>query len=504
MKMDTEHILQAQPQGTLWTVQIISVMLMAVLQVLHPELMWPCTKSVIFFCLESYILAGLDAAIEDGVDVISYSLGSDDNLPFYDDNIAIGMYSTMEKGILLSCSAGNSGPVESVTNGAPWILTVGASTTDRKISAVAVLGNGAEYEGESAFQPTNFSRKLLPLVNGSDCEWLDTIDVQGKIVLSNKGEAVKNEGGASMILMNEKSRGSTTLSKYYVVPTTHVSYNDGQMIINYIKSISTPVATISFRGTKIGDKHAPTVAYFSSRGPLRQSQGILKPDIIGPGVNILAAWPTPVGATITSATATSSTFNFLSGTSMSCPHLAGVAALLKSAHPDWSPAAIKSATMTTADFINLGNNPIQDETLETADLFTLGSGHVNPSRATDPGLIYDIQPEDYIPYLCGLNYTDDQVSAIVKKKVHCTSSIPQSELNYPSFSIPKLSSAQTYTRTVTNVGEAISAYTVKVFGLKGVEVTVNPKILKFIALNQKVSYNTTVRCQILQDIHRDT
>ncbi|KAF3637366.1 putative subtilisin-like protease-like [Capsicum annuum] len=307
-----------------------------------------------------------------------------------------------------------------------------------------------------------------------------------------------------MILMNEKSRGSTTLSKYYVVPTTHVSYNDRQMIINYIKSTSTPVATISFRGTKIGDKHAPTVAYFSSRGPLRQSQGILKPDIIGPGVNILAAWPTPVGATITSATATSSTFNFLSGTSMSCPHLAGVAALLKSAHPDWSPAAIKSATMTTADFINLGNNPIQDETLETADLFTLGSGHVNPSRATGPGLIYDIQPEDYIPYLCGLNYTDDQVSAIVKKKVHCTSSIPQSELNYPSFSIPKLSSAQTYTRTVTNVGEAISAYTVKVFGLKGVEVTVNPKILKFIALNQKVSYNTTVRCQILQDIHRDT
>ncbi|PHU05195.1 hypothetical protein BC332_26017 [Capsicum chinense] len=412
--------------------------------------------------------AGLDAAIEDGVDVISYSLGSDDNLPSYDDNIAIGMYSTMEKGILLSCSAGNSGPVESVTNGSPWILTVGASTTDRKISAVAVLGNGAEYEGESAFQPTNFSRKLLPLVNGSDCEWLDTIDVQGKIVLcdtsghisrSNKGEAVKNEGGASMILMNEKSRGSTTLSKYYVVPTIHVIYNDGQMIINYIKSISTPVATISFRGTKIGDKHAPTVAYFSSRGPLRQSQGILKPDIIGPGVNILAAWPTPVGATITSATATSSTFNFLSGTSMSCPHLAGVAALLKSAHPDWSPAAIKSATMTTADFINLGNNPIQDETLETADLFTLGSGHVNPSRATDPGLIYDIQPEDYIPYLCGLNYTDDQ-----------------------------LSSAQTYTRTVTNVGEAISAYTVKVFGLKGVEVTVNPKILKFIALNQKVDY----------------
>ncbi|KAH0720791.1 hypothetical protein KY290_005785 [Solanum tuberosum] len=292
--------------------------------------------------------------------------------------------------------------------------------------------------------------------------------------------------------MNEKYRGSITFSQYDVVPTTQVSYNDGQEIIGYVKSTSTPVGTISFKGTRIGDKHAPTVVYFSSKGPFMPSQGILKPDIIGPGVNILAAWPTPIGGETTSASS-SVTFHILSGTSMSCPHLAGVAALLKSAHPDWSPAAIKSAIMTTADLINLGNDPIQDETLEPADLLTIGSGHLNPSRANDPGLIYDIQPEDYIPYLCGLNYTDDQVNIIVKKKVYCTSRIPQSELNYPSFSSPKESNVQMYTRTVTNVGEAISAYMVKVSGLKGVEVTVNPKILKFTALNQKASYNVTVK-----------
>ncbi|XP_049400015.1 subtilisin-like protease [Solanum stenotomum] len=452
-----------------------------------------------FYCLEYKILAGLDAAIEDGVDVISISIGFGHlRSPLYDDNIAIGTYSAMEKGIFVSCSAGNGGPRSgTVENGAPWILTVGASTTDRKISAVAVLGNGAEYEGESAFQPTNFSRKLLPLVNGTNCELFNTSDVKGKIVLCDSSSdlsrkdiarIVKKAGGAGMILMNEKYAGSTTFSQYDAVPTTQISYNDGQEITNYMKSTSTPVATITFKGTKIGDKHAPTVAYFSSRGPCMQSQGILKPDIIGPGVNILAAWPISIGGETTSLT-----FNILSGTSMSCPLLAGVAALLKSAHPDWSPAAIKSAIMTTADIINLGNDPIQDETLEPADLLTIGSGHVNPSRANDPGLIYDIQPEDYIPYLCGLNYTDDQVSAIVRKKVHCTSSIPQSELNYPSFSIPKESSAQTYTRTMTNIGEAISAYTVKVFGLKGVEVTVQPKILKFTALNQKASYNVTVK-----------
>ncbi|XP_004249825.3 subtilisin-like protease [Solanum lycopersicum] len=452
-----------------------------------------------FYCLEYKILAGLDAAIEDGVDVISISIGFGHfRSPLYDDNIAIGTYSAMEKGIFVSCSAGNGGQRSgTVENGAPWILTVGASTTDRKISAVAVLGNGAEYEGESGFQPTNFSQKLLPLVNGTNCELFNTSDVKGKIVLCDSSSVlsrkdiariVKKTGGAGMILMNEKYAGSTTFSEHDAVPTTQISYNDGQEITNYMKSTSTPVATITFKGTKIGDKHAPTVAYFSSRGPCMQSQGILKPDIIGPGVNILAAWPISIGGETTSLT-----FNILSGTSMSCPLLAGVAALLKSAHPDWSPAAIKSAIMTTADIINLGNDPIQDETLEPADLLTIGSGHVNPSRANDPGLIYDIQPEDYIPYLCGLNYTNDQVSAIVRKKVHCTSSIPQSELNYPSFSIPTESSPQTYTRTVTNIGEASSSYIVKVFGLKGIEVTVQPKILKFTALNQKMSYNLTVK-----------
>ncbi|XP_055803540.1 subtilisin-like protease [Solanum dulcamara] len=450
-------------------------------------------------CQEAYILAGLDAAIEDGVDVISISLGGPP-MPFYDDCLAIGAYSAIQKGIFVSCSAGNKGPtVGTVKNGAPWILTVAASTTDRKIRAVAVLGNGAKYVGESAFQPTNFSGKLLPLVNANNCESLPTIDVKGKIVLCDtsgdlsrieKGEEVKNAGAAAMILMNEKNGGYTTFADVHVHPTTHVSYFNGLKIINYIKSTSAPVATISFKGTRIGNKHAPTVASFSSRGPSLASPGILKPDISGPGVNILAAWPTSVEEMITSAT---STFTIISGTSMACPHLAGVAALLKNTHPDWSPAAIKSAIMTTADIVNLEKDPIEDERLKPANLFTIGSGNVNPSRASDPGLIYDIHPEDYVPYLCGLKYTDIQVSAIVRRKVHCTSSIAETELNYPSFSIHSKSGAQTYTRTVTNVGEANSTYTVKVSGLDGVEVTVSPITLKFSALNQKASYNVTVK-----------
>ncbi|KAI3693775.1 hypothetical protein L1987_76727 [Smallanthus sonchifolius] len=143
--------------------------------------------------------------------------------------------------------------------------------------------------------------------------------------------------------------------------------------------------TIVFQGTVIGDKSAPQVTSFSSRGPNLQSPGILKPDIIGPGVSILAAWPTSIDNTTTSVP-----FNVISGTSMSCPHLSGIATLLKSAHPDWSHAAFKSAIMTTADLINLNNEPIQDETELPASLFAIRAGHVNPSKANDPRLIYDI------------------------------------------------------------------------------------------------------------------
>ncbi|PHU26084.1 hypothetical protein BC332_04416 [Capsicum chinense] len=441
---------------------------------------------------------GYDASIEDGVDVISISIGGEAR-PLYEEIIAIGAYSAIEKGIFVSCSAGNSGPFSAtIENGSPWILTVGASTTDRKISAVAVLGNGAKYEGQSAFQSAKISRKLLPLINGGNCETLARIVIRGKIVLcetkgnlseTDKGQAVEKAGGAAMILRNEKDRGDTTYADLHVLPATHVSYIDGLKIIKYINSTSAPVATISFKGTRFGDEHASEVAFFSSRGPNTISSGILKPDIIGPGVNILAGWIETAEGVMPSV----KSFNMDSGTSMACPHLAGVAALLKSAHPDWSPAAIKSAIMTTADFVNLGKNPIQDEKLNPADLFTIGSGHVNPSKANDPGLIYDIQPQDYVPYLCGLNYTDQQVTTVVKRKVHCTSRIAEAELNYPSFSINLGSGAQTYTRTVTNVGEASSIYTVQVIGVEGVALSIKPRILKFSTLNQKLSYQVTFK-----------
>lgn len=228
-----------------------------------------------------------------------------------------------------------------------------------------------------------------------------------------KGEEVKNAGGAAMILMNEESDGFSTNADAHVLPATHVSHAAGQKIKAYINSTATPTAAILFKGTVIGNPLSPLVASFSSRGPNLESPGILKPDIIGPGVSILAAWPFPLD----NRTNSKSTFNVISGTSMSCPHLSGIAALLKSSHPYWSPAAIKSAIMTSAYTQNVEGKAIVDQTLQPADVFATGAGHVNPTRANDPGLVYDIQPDDYIPYLCGLGYKDEEVGILVHRKI---------------------------------------------------------------------------------------
>ncbi|CDP09941.1 unnamed protein product [Coffea canephora] len=415
-------------------------------------------------CRSADVLAAIDAAVLEGVH----------------DEIAIGAFGAIRNRVFVSCSAGNDGPLyQSLRNGAPWILTVGASTTDRDVRATAVLGNNQEFDGQSFFQPKDFQTTLLPLVypgmNGDQfaatCEKgsLDNIDVKAKIVLCDgfgveTGETVRDAGGAAMILMNQQSSGYTTSAEVHVLPATQVSFADGQAIKAYINSTSTPKATIQFKGTIIGVKDAPAVAAFSSRGPNHASPGILKPDIIGPGVNILAAW----SESVEDKTTTKSNFNVISGTSMACPHLSGIAALIKNAHPRWSPAAIKSAIMTTANFTNVTSSPIIDERRVPADIFMIGAGQVNASRALDPGLVYDIQPNDYIPYL--------------------------SQLNYPSFAIQlPQNTTQTYSRIVTNVGIAVSSYHVEIEEIPGVEVSVQPEVLNFTELDQQMTYQITFR-----------
>ncbi|XP_064987550.1 subtilisin-like protease 4 [Musa acuminata AAA Group] len=451
-------------------------------------------------CMGHDMLAAMDAAVADGVDVLSFSISADP-IPFHSDPIAQGTFNAIGKGVFISCSAGNEGPDPgSVNNDAPWVLTVGASTTDRLFLASVKLGNGRKLYGESLHRPRSFKPKMLPLVypgfvtakdgaymciNGT----LDGVDVRGKMVLCQLGvidsvqmsEVVKKAGGAGMIVMNYPVDGYTIIADDHVLPTSVVPYAYGLEIQAYINSTSTPIANIIYHGTVMRRPHSPDVASFSSRGPSQITPGILKPDIIGPGVDILAGW-------------NSQAFALISGTSMSCPHLSGIAALIKKAHPGWSPAAIKSAIMTTAYVTDNTGGPILDELHHPADLFAVGAGHVNPRQAIDPGLVYDLTQEDYVPYLCGLGYNDSAVSALTRKPVRCSSlkSISQGELNYPSISVKlraNSSKSVSYTRTVTNVGKPTSIYAVKVDMPKGVSARVTPTTLSFKKVNQKKSFS---------------
>ncbi|GFP82971.1 subtilisin-like protease sdd1 [Phtheirospermum japonicum] len=409
-------------------------------------------------CYSSDILAAMDLAIRDGVDVLSLSLGGFP-VPLYEDTIAIGSFRAMEHGISVICSAGNNGPIQnSVANEAPWIATIGASTLDRKFPAVVRLGNGKYLYGESMYpgQRLRPAEKELELVSNTE------------------------------INLEEDSVDT------HVLPATLIGSDEAYRLKEYINSTARAKARIIFGGTVIGKSRAPAVAQFSSRGPSYTDPSILKPDMIAPGVNIIAAWPQNLGPSALPEDSRRVNFTVMSGTSMACPHVSGLAALIRSAHPKWTPAAIKSALMTTAVITDHLGNPIMDGD-ERAGLFAIGAGHVNPERAINPGLIYDIKPDDHVTHLCTLGYSKSDIFSITHRNVSCRDILRKNKgfsLNYPSFSVifktgDKRKMVQ---RRVTNVGKPNSIYSLEMKAPEGVSVRVRPRRLVFKRMNQTLSY----------------
>ncbi|CAI7807091.1 unnamed protein product, partial [Closterium sp. NIES-54] len=235
----------------------------------------------------------------------------------------------------------------------------------------------------------------------------------------------------------------------------------------------------------------PAVADFSSTGPLRDpssdatatfpTNSILKPDIVGPGVDLYAAWPAEkVGKP--------GSYSQLSGTSMSTPHLAGIAALIMQKHPSWSPAQVMSAIMTTAKTTDTSGAAIDNGYGEAATPWEMGSGHVFPPKLLDPGLTYDARAAAYRNFLAG------QSMKQAKKhfpRARLTAVAPR-ELNRPSISIPRLKGTATANRTVTNVADSSSTYTASIEPLSGVSIKVSPN--KFtIAPGKRVTFMVTLK-----------
>ncbi|CAK7356500.1 unnamed protein product [Dovyalis caffra] len=400
-------------------------------------------------------------------------------------------------------------------NIAPWILTVGASTIDREFPADVVLGNGRVFNGVSLYSGDPLVDYKLPLVYAGDvgnryCYMgrLSPSKVQGKIVVCDrgwnarveKGAAVKLAGGLGMILANTADSGEELIADSHLLPATEVGEIAANKIREYIRLGQYPTATILFRGTIIGTSPAaPKVAAFSSRGPNYLTPEILKPDVIAPGVNILAGWTGLVGPTDLELDPRRVEFNIISGTSMSCPHVSGIVALLRKAFPDWSPAAIKSALVTTAYTLdNSGKNFEDLATGEESTPFIHGAGHVDPNSALNPGLVYDMDTSDYIAFLCAIGYDSKRIAVFVKESPSsdiCSGEVGSpGNLNYPSFSVVFQSNSDvvTYKRTVKNVGSSPDAvYNVEVNAPANVDIKVSPSTLVFTGEKKTLSYEIT-------------
>jgi subtilisin family serine protease len=422
----------------------------------------------------SDLVAAIDQAVADGVDVINYSIsGTQTN---FRDPAEIAFMYAANAGIFVAASAGNSGPTTStVAHPSPWITTVAAGTHNRTALGSVTLGNGVTYTGAS-LAAASISASLI---NSTDAGMagasatalslcystaqnggapaLDPAKVAGKIVVCDRGTnarvdkslAVYEAGGVGMILLNPSNNSLN--ADFHSVPTVHLQNTDAAAVHAYA---ATAGATATINNSYMDySAAAPFTASFSSRGPLQASGDLLKPDLIAPGQDILAAVAPPGNGGLN--------FNLYSGTSMSSPHVAGLAALFKQLHPDWTPMMIKSALMTTGSDILDGPNT------HPLVIFRQGAGHVQPNLAMDPGLVFDSNMNDWLGFLCGTQLPSS----------YCTSRgipvVAPSDFNSPSIAISALAGARTVTRTVVNVG-AKGTYSVAVTGLSGITVSVSP------------------------------
>ncbi|GLJ13956.1 hypothetical protein SUGI_0223210 [Cryptomeria japonica] len=428
-------------------------------------------------CNDADILAAIDDAIYDGVDILSVSIGFIFPRPYFQDSIAIGAFHAMKRGILLANSAGNSGPdIPSVINNAPWSLTVAASSIDRKMKTQILLGNKISIMG-IAINTYTMEKQWYPLVYGGDvanvsggftsanssyCQYssLDHKKVKGKIVICNTDyldspdHSVYLADGVGAILISDASPNEAST---FLNPASSITSKQAKIVLSYVNSTRSPVAKI--KKTANSNGVAPIVASFSSRGYNPFTLDILKPDITAPGLEILASFIPNISISGWPEDKRRSNFNIMSGTSMSCPHAAGVAGFVKSYHQDWSPAAIKSALMTTA--FELDSNLPGNRDAE----FGYGAGQINPMKAIDPGLVYDAGVNDYMKMLCMDEAYNDTTLRLVTGDYSSCANITKvkngaRELNYPSimvFTAPGRSFQAEFLRTVTNVGVAKSA-----------------------------------------------
>jgi subtilisin family serine protease len=452
-------------------------------------------------CNTSDLANAIDAAVADGVDIISYSIGSSLKRISAPDDVAL--MAATKAGVLSVVAAGNEGPnLDTIGSpaGGPWVVTAAASSRDGESSVEALqITEPPSLAGKYATKEANFTPPLqdndpiegqLIVVDDDDdslpdgstgtpsdaCQALvNGDDISGNIALIQRTgclfeDMVKNaaDAGAIAALVYNNAgdpivmHGTEGLSD---IPALMIGQADANLILAELDAANdvTVVLDKSFLLTTTDTGNV--MASFSARGPAPVAD-ILKPDVTAPGINILAGF-TPDAANA----ARGENFAFLSGTSMSTPHVAGAAALILQAHPTWTPSAIKSALMTTARQDIKASAGLGD-----ANPFDFGAGHIAPNNAFDPGLVFDVSDDEFDAFACGI--ASPAVSSTRCDELTTAGfSFEAAKLNQPSIAFSELTSQRAVQRRVTNVGDEADSYTVAISAPPGMNVDVSPSTL---------------------------
>jgi subtilisin family serine protease len=418
-------------------------------------------------CRGISLAAAIDQATADAVDVINFSIGGGSRNPWTDSN-ALGFLGARDAGIFVSASAGNSGPkpetIGSPSN-APWLMSVGASTHNRKFAnAVVNMSGGAttpptDIEGKS-FTAGYGPATIVHAADFGDRQCLSPFapgTFSGEIVICErgvnprveKGRNVELGGAGGMVLANSAAEGDSIIADPHELPAVHIGYTAGQRLEAWVRDGgSGHTATIAGTTADEAAANGDIMGGFSSRGPDKSVPGVLKPDVTAPGVDVLAAIHT-VGNT--TSPAGSPEFGVLSGTSMSAPHSAGAAALVRAVHPNWTPAEVQSALMTTS----LTDGVRKEDGVKAATPFDRGAGRIDLNRAALAGLVLN----ETVP-----NYEAADPAAGGNPTALNTASLANADCR----------GTCTWTRVVESTRASSATWTARTSAPRGVRLTVQP------------------------------
>ncbi|KAL0398181.1 UNVERIFIED_CONTAM: Subtilisin-like protease SBT2.2 [Sesamum radiatum] len=478
------------------------------------------------------VVAAIDQAAQDGVDIISLSITPNRRPPgiaTFFNPIDMALLSAVKAGIFVVQAAGNTGPSpKSISSFSPWIFTVGAAAHDRIYSNSIVLGNNITIQGVGLARNWNRYRCYVTLVSAihalndttaandmyvSECQDASNFNqdvVQGNLLICSYSirfvlglstikqalETAKNLSAAGIVFYMDPYVIGFQLNPIPMrIPGIIIpSPDDSKVLLQYYNSSlgrdGTTKKIVKFGGlASISggikanfSRAAPKIMYYSARGPDPEDSSlddadILKPNIVAPGNYIWSAWSC---RGTDSVEFEGESFAMMSGTSMAAPHVAGLAALIKQKFPFFTPSAIGSALSTTASLNDRNGGPIMaqrayanpDLNQSPATPFDMGSGFVNATAALDPGLVFDSSYDDYMSFLCGINGSSPVVLNYTGQSCG-VSTMNATDLNLPSITISKLNQSAVVQRTVTNIGSN-ETYSVGWSAPYGASVKVTP------------------------------